>query len=158
MGIVRAQRILRHCLARNHVGRSAGVQDRIVHPGIFQHMLPHELDSLEGDQDTVQRTASLLRGHSRMGFLPVERHPEIFQGHRLYIHTGLRRRVHHQRYVNVPEASVLLHDDLSAQRFLRRSTVYHDLIWLVAGKFPDTQGGSDRHRPLHLMTAAVSHG
>ena len=93
-----------------------------------------------------------------MGGFSVEGHPEILKSHGLYVHAGIRRAVHHKGNVNVLEAAVFLHDDLSADALLRRGAVNHDLIGLIPRQLLDAQGGSDNSGPLHVVAAAMSHG
>ena len=58
----------------------------------------------------------------------MEGNVKALKGHTADIDTGIGGCMHHERKVDILKAPFLLHNDLSADRLLRRCPVDHDLI------------------------------
>ena len=63
---------------RNNVGRSAGIEDRVMHTGIFQQMFPQNSMPWKDRSAESKALFPFVRAHGSMAFYAVESHVIAF--------------------------------------------------------------------------------
>ena len=127
-----------------------------MHSGILKDMLPHKLDPLKGKKRGIKGALPFVRAHGGMGLYPMKGNIKALKCHAADIDTGIGSCMHHERKIDILKASFLLHNDLSADRLLRRCPIDHDLIGLILTEIPKCQSSSDHRRSLHVMSAGMT--
>ena len=72
----------------------------------------------------------------------MEGNVKALKCHTADIDAGIGGCMHHERKVDILKTPFLLHNDLSADRLLRRCPVDHDLIGLILTEIPECHGRS----------------